>query len=165
MNQLRFCLILLLMKFSTAYAEPATTLGWADLIPAEILAELEQLAEIPVDHEAGPAQQSLSPDLSKVVNELDGKLIRLPGFVVPLDSEADVTREFLLVPYYGACLHIPPPPPNQIVHATSDEGIELKDIRLPIWATGVVHVEQSDSELATAGYRMTVANSTAYTVD
>jgi hypothetical protein len=48
-------------------------------------------------------------------NELDGVAIRLPGYLVPLDESGNGIKEFLLVPYFGACIHTPPPPANQIV--------------------------------------------------
>ena len=54
---------------------------------------------------------------TNVVNEYDGKSIRIPGFIVPLESAGErIVTEFFVVPYFGACLHIPPPPPNQIIH-------------------------------------------------
>ena len=63
-----------------------------------------------------------------VVGELDGQRIRLPGFVVPLDFEGTETSEFLLVPYFGACIHVPPPPSNQIVYVETVAGYPLKEL-------------------------------------
>ena len=58
-----------------------------------------------------------------VVPELDGKRVRIGGYVVPLDFEATNVKEFLLVPFVGACIHVPPPPPNQIIYVKSAKGL------------------------------------------
>lgn len=55
-------------------------------------------------------------DAAPTVPELEGRLARLPGYVVPLHAVKDGLSEFLLVPYFGACIHTPPPPANQIVY-------------------------------------------------
>ena len=90
-----------------------------------------------------------------VVKELDGQLVRLPGFVVPLELGARRMSEFLLVPYYGACIHVPPPPANQTVHVVAPEGQgyvgELFDT---VWVIGTLRVTHSENELAEAGYRI-----------
>jgi hypothetical protein len=63
---------------------------------------------------------------SATVPGLDGVLLELPGFVLPLEYEGRKVTEFLLVPWVGACIHTPPPPPNQIVHVTAREPFEIK---------------------------------------
>ena len=69
---------------------------------------------------------------------LDGQTIRLPGYALPLEvSEGGIT-EFLLVPYVGACIHVPPPPPNQIVHAQLTDAFELEGLYQPVWITGTI---------------------------
>ena len=84
-----------------------------------------------------------------------GQLIRLPGYIVPLEvSEDGRTTDFLLVPYFGACIHVPPPPSNQIVHVTSKEGVKLDELYQPYWIVGALQVKPSTSELADAGYQM-----------
>ena len=92
---------------------------------------------------------------SPVVPTLEGRRVKLPGFVVPLEMDEKRIHEFLLVPYYGACIHVPPPPANQTVHVVSGgenafEG-ELFDT---VWVTGTLRVEATSSELAEAGYRL-----------
>ena len=57
-------------------------------------------------------------DNASVLKTLDGQTVKIPGYVVPLEAIQDAMREFLLVPYFGACIHSPPPPANQIVHVT-----------------------------------------------
>ena len=90
-----------------------------------------------------------------VVQSLDGQHIRLPGYIVPLEvSESGRTIEFLLVPYFGACIHVPPPPSNQIVHVKSEVGVKLDELYQPYWIEGKMQVKPSSSELADAGYQM-----------
>lgn len=90
-----------------------------------------------------------------VVPELDGTLVRLPGFVVPLEYDEKQVSEFLLVPYFGACIHTPPPPANQIVHVTTGGfGPSPEQLLDPVWVTGTLRTETVASELAHAGYRM-----------
>ena len=44
--------------------------------------------------------------------------------------------EFLLVPWAGACIHTPPPQPNQIVHVKADKPIEVNGMFDAVWVTG-----------------------------
>jgi hypothetical protein len=71
-----------------------------------------------------------------VVRELDGRLVRLAGYVVPLEYAGTRVTEFLLVPFAGACVHVPPPPPNQIVHVRLDNGFENAGLYTPVRVTG-----------------------------
>ena len=89
-----------------------------------------------------------------VVGALDGQRIRLPGFVVPLDFEGTETSEFLLVPYFGACIHVPPPPSNQIVYVETVAGYPLKELFDPVWVTGEIRTEAHLNEVGDAGYTM-----------
>ena len=89
-----------------------------------------------------------------VVGTLDGQRVRLPGFVVPLDFEGTETSEFLLVPYFGACIHVPPPPSNQIVYVKTVAGYPLKELFDPVWVTGEIRTEAHLNEVGDAGYTM-----------
>jgi hypothetical protein len=92
---------------------------------------------------------------SGVVDELDGVQVKIPGFIVPLELENEgKIKEFLLVPYFGACIHYPPPPPNQIVYVIMDEPFELESTWAPVWAKGELKTEFRGSELGSAGYTM-----------
>lgn len=86
---------------------------------------------------------------------LRGKHIRIAGFMVPLERKGEEVTEFLLVPYFGACIHTPPPPANQIIHVLASKplkGIQTMD---PVWVSGTLDIARSDSPLGTSGYRMT----------
>ena len=112
--------------------------------------------------EAAPAAHQQVPD-APVVKELDGQQVKLPGYIVPLEvNEEGRTTEFLLVPYYGACIHVPPPPSNQIVHVLSEIGIKVEELYQPYWIEGPMRVQSSSSELAEAGYQMEAEKIYAY---
>ena len=67
---------------------------------------------------------------------LDGQTIRMAGYLLPLEYSGKMVSEFLLVPWVGACIHTPPPPPNQIVHVTTDKPVEYSGLFKPVWVTG-----------------------------
>jgi len=79
---------------------------------------------------------------------LDGKPVRIPGYLLPLEFDGDKVTEFLLVPYVGACIHTPPPPPNQIVHVKTEEAYTTDGgLYTAIWVNGLMKTEQSESNL------------------
>jgi hypothetical protein len=67
---------------------------------------------------------------------LDGQIVRLPGYLLPLEFSGKQVSEFLLVPWVGACIHTPPPPPNQIVHVRTEKPFDLSGLFAPVWVTG-----------------------------
>ncbi|QZI71397.1 DUF3299 domain-containing protein [Pseudomonas protegens] len=137
-------------------------LTWSEMIPPDAppevpnmkpLHDLSQMSDA-LSAESAPAAKQDLPN-APVVKSLDGQSVRLPGYIVPLEvSEEGRTTEFLLVPYFGACIHVPPPPSNQIVHVTSEVGVKLDELYQPYWIEGAMQVKPSTSELADAGYQM-----------
>jgi hypothetical protein len=101
---------------------------------------------------SGPLQQSETP--APVVTALDGKRVRIGGYVVSLDFDATKVKEFLLVPFVGACIHVPPPPANQIVYIKSAQGFEVTGQFEPVWVTGTLKVTTAFTGLAEAGYSL-----------
>ena len=89
-----------------------------------------------------------------IVPELDGQRIKLPGYLVPLTLEGEKLKDFLMVPYFGACIHVPPPPPNQIVFVSLAEPVFVEDPYGPHWVTGVMRTSSSSTELADAAYTL-----------
>ena len=89
-----------------------------------------------------------------VVAELDGKKVRIGGYVVPLDFEATNVKEFLLVPYVGACIHVPPPPPNQIIYVKAAKGFDVNGTFDPVYVTGTIKTASQFTGLAETGYTM-----------
>ena len=155
----RVVLALLLLVATPLWAADPKELTWSEMIPPDAPPEapdmtpLHDLSQIG-DMETAPAARQNLPN-APVVAALDGQLIRLPGYIVPLEvSEDGRTTDFLLVPYFGACIHVPPPPSNQIVHVTSKEGVKLDELYQPYWIVGAMQVKASTSELADAGYQM-----------
>lgn len=150
-------------------AEPRT-LSWEELVPEGAppppppvaFHDLAQLADV-LAAESGPPAAQQSP-AAPVVEALHGQTVRLPGYVVPLGLDrAGQVREFLLVPYYGACIHVPPPSSNQIVYVTSAEGVAIDALWQPFWIEGELRVEHSSSALAEAGYRLRADKILPYT--
>ncbi|MEQ1802652.1 MAG: DUF3299 domain-containing protein [Gammaproteobacteria bacterium] len=89
------------------------------------------------------------------VKELDGQFVKLPGYIVPLESDAGgMLDEFLLVPYYGACIHVPPPPPNQIVYVKLKKPFNLKSMADPYVITGVISTKPWTGDMADTDYVM-----------
>ena len=132
-----------LLLSGVSIADDARELTWDDLIPeAEMIEQAYPMG---------------------VVEELNGALVKIPGFVVPLEvSTEGKVSEFLLVPYFGACIHFPPPPANQIVYITAQEPIDLESTWEPIWATGQLTTEFRDTGLAYAGYTMVAESTEVY---
>jgi hypothetical protein len=84
-----------------------------------------------------------------IVEELNGQRIRMPGYLLPLEMSDTKVKEFLLVPYIGACIHVPPPPPNQIVHVNiaQKEGYRVKTMYEPVWVSGEISVKSMVKDL------------------
>lgn len=98
-----------------------------------------------------------------VVDSLNGEKIRIPGYIVPLDFSAKSEHtEFLLVPYFGACLHTPPPPPNQIVFVTADPAAKISNINEPVWLEGTMKTGKFTSELGNSAYELSLSKLEPY---
>lgn len=150
--------------------ENAKEIEWDALIPEDWQPET-LMADIDIENLSDDdprAQQLLAKlkalwDKAPIVPALEGQQVRLPGFVVPLEMDATKIDQFLLVPYYGACIHVPPPPANQTVHVVTDVGKafegQLFDV---VWVTGTMRVERLSSDLAEAGYRLEGASVVPY---
>ena len=157
----RALLALLLLVATPLWAAQPKELTWSEMIPPDAAPEVPEMAPLHdlsqlgnLDPEAAPAAKQDMPN-APVVPALNGQNIRLPGYIVPLEVNEDGrTTEFLLVPYFGACIHVPPPPSNQIVHVTSKVGVKLEELYQPYWIEGAMQVKPSTSELADAGYQM-----------
>jgi len=79
---------------------------------------------------------------------LDGKPVRIPGYLLPLEFDDGKVTEFLLVPYVGACIHTPPPPPNQIVHVKTEDAFTTDGgLYTPVWVNGLMKTKQRQSNL------------------
>lgn len=158
----RAALALLLLIALPVWAAAPKDLTWSEMIPPDGAPEVPNMTPLhdmskmsdALSAESAPAAKQDLPN-APVVQSLDGQNIRLPGYIVPLEvNEEGRTTDFLLVPYFGACIHVPPPPSNQIVHVKSDLGVKLDELYQPYWVEGPLQVKASSSELADAGYQM-----------
>lgn len=130
-------------------AVAADKIGWKDLLP-------EGFTPPPVRpqsyYDANPEADKQTQLDAPVVEELNGKTVRIPGYVVQLEGDADAVTEFLLVPYFGACVHVPPPPPNQIIHVVYEPGVPYENTYDAVWVEGVIKTERSEGDIAVTGY-------------
>ncbi|NJO36656.1 MAG: DUF3299 domain-containing protein [Rhizobiales bacterium] len=171
-----------------AFASPAWAadqpreIAWPDLIPPSsepVMPDDLVFGDDTLEDDQTQADQTYDPDLggvvqhgmtpapdlaetTNVVEELNDVQVRIAGYVLPLDFENTTVKEFLLVPYVGACIHVPPPPPNQIIYVTSEEGVEVTGMYAPVWATGTLKAHEMSSELADVGYTMTLDRTEPY---
>jgi uncharacterized protein len=154
---LAVCLSMWVAGATAAETAGARTLEWTDLIPENARGEFSagpSAAAHDYLGEGGPAAVQQSAN-APVNTELDGKVVKIPGFIVPLDVAKDGTvSEFFLVPYFGACIHVPPPPPNQIVYVTSQKGIALDSIYEAYWITGTMKMQNKSTRLGAAAYSL-----------
>lgn len=171
---------------AVSFAMPATaisadkesqyqTIEWVDLLPEEDLNALMEPPESLDDIEDGSEEDQLSSQLTQALElagdsryqqalvstiirpEYNDRKVRMPGFIVPitLDKDQNVT-EFFLVPYFGACIHVPPPPPNQIIFSKLKTGIKIENIYEAYWVEGTLSTTLTENEMATSAYAFTV---------
>jgi hypothetical protein len=121
--------------------------------------EYEQGAEL--EHKLKTQKVEYEPQIAKfnafldeidrrnksIVKELDGKLVRIPGFALPLETTSDALDEFLLVPTIGACIHTPVPPSNQMVFVKLKQSYKAKKLYEPVWITGKMKIENAKQKV------------------
>jgi len=125
-------------------------LAWNLLLPEEAVLAYATLQANPDD-----ATALLIAETS-TVDGLDGTRLSVSGFMVPLDAQRDKTHHFLLVPFQGACIHTPAPPPNQVISVYAERAARLYHNWRPVTATGMISVAGDSTALAEAGYVMTL---------
>lgn len=134
-------------------AAAAREITWDDLIPPGI-----PYAEIIGEGEMDEANDIWRPiydaNATKLNADLHGAYIRMPGFILPLEMDAEGVSEFVLVPYVGACLHTPPPPPNQLVLVRPVDPWPSEDLWDPVWVTGRMSTQLMTTEVAETGYAL-----------
>lgn len=126
-----------------ARGEPISELDLAD---QEFASRRLRLAGVDVDGMLAMRQQIVEQRRAqaRAVNPaLDGQLVQIPGYMLPLEYTGKLVSEFLLVPWVGACIHTPPPPPNQIVHVRTDRPVAYQGLFQPVRVTGRMAVSAS----------------------
>jgi hypothetical protein len=139
-------------------------IDWSDLLPANERAQYSAFAPPP---EHGPLGEGGPPAVQRQTTtfnpDIADMVVRLPGFVVPIGAPREgLITEFFLVPYIGACIHVPPPPPNQMVYVKSASGIAADAIHEAYWVTGKIRVESRTTALGTAAYGMAASKVERY---
>jgi hypothetical protein len=142
------------------------TITWDDLMPEGEWERLDALhEETPELLQLNHFGEEQAPQIGtfNVVEPLLGHRVRMPGYILPLDIQAGgAVDEFLLVPYYGACVHEPPPPPNQIVHVVADQPMQVDEPWTAVWVTGRLTSDRNHNDLGDAAYTIRMESSTPY---
>lgn len=173
--------LLILLAFSNCLtASDARILEWDEMMPEGYVESLLESAAssfsatdtFSFDDTTEEAQQAYDDLRAKlesapIVPELNNQLVKIAGFIVPLDFDFDseTFNNFLLVPYFGACIHTPPPPSNQIVHISSKQALNQEWLDYAVWASGRLSTDSIGSEMAFAAYSMTDVSLEEYTED
>jgi len=166
---------------SSPEEESYTTIEWTDLMPADDLEALLNPPEDLQEIEDGSAEDLISNQIQAAISqasdsryqqalsstnirpEYDKKRIRIPGFIVPLSfGENNSITEFFVVPYFGACIHVPPPPPNQIIFGKYPEGFKLDALYDAFWIEGTLSTSLVENDMATSAYSIDIFQITDY---
>ncbi|MFT6791037.1 MAG: hypothetical protein ACJA04_000237 [Cellvibrionaceae bacterium] len=158
------------------------TVEWTDLMPKEDLDALLNPPSYVTDVEDGSFEDQISSQIqnsiaaasddryqqalasTRIIPEMDGQAIRVPGFIVPLEFDDEQTiTQFFLVPFFGACIHLPPPPPNQVIFVNYPKGIKLDNLYDPLWISGILKTSLVENNTAIAAYSMQMQSFKAYT--
>ena len=147
-----------LMLFSGALATPKTALAatpkeitWDDLLPVGV-----PYSEIIGEGELDEVNDTWNPiydeNATKLNESLDGSYIKMPGFIIPFDIGVKGVTEFMLVPYTGACIHMPPPPANQLVMVNAKTPWPSDDLWNPFWVIGMMRMQLQTTDFGQTGY-------------
>lgn len=144
----------------SAAAQQSRALEWKDLVPYDLRTRALEIQEQIYNynpHDGDPTAMS-QIKMDDVVEELNGAYVKITGFIVPLEFDAEYVNEFLLAPYMGACIHVPPPPANQIIFVRSKKKVKIDDIYYPFTFEGTLSTENSDTMLAQTAYSLDTTN-------
>jgi hypothetical protein len=156
-----------LIALATAYKE----IDWDELIPddwrKQVILEMARMRRFANAADGDPKAEEAYAKLKKtwdsapIVKTMIGKKVRIPGYVVPLDAERMQSSDFLIVPYFGACVHSPPPPANQIIMIIPPKGTLTRTMDA-IWVEGVLGEQRTFSEAGTSAYVIKADKVTPY---
>ncbi|MBT2302974.1 DUF3299 domain-containing protein [Variovorax paradoxus] len=156
-----------------AAAKPAAgqprLISWEELVPKDWdpMKEFKGM-DLSKLQDGDPRANDLLMKMQEVSNnaptnpEMNGVEVKIPGFIVPLEESKGEVTEFLLVPYFGACIHTPPPPANQILHVRPRQGAKFRAMDT-VWVTGKLQTLRNDSMMGVSGYHVTAESVTKYT--
>ena len=93
-------------------------------------------APTPIDWRLLRGLDSKTGKRTPALDKVQGARVTIRGFMMPFDDDENKTVEFLIVPVMGQCVHLPPPPPNQIVL------VRMADDKLTkVWFQDLISVE------------------------
>jgi len=178
---MRFLLAIFLLTYSTGLLAEPRTITWDDLSPPQEFGtkmafnKESAIKGIPGESEFDGGKEELSMFLEDmnfmksmqlkggfINSKLNEKEIKLAGYVTPLSFDGDQVTEFLFVPYKGACIHVPPPPANQIIYVKAAEGLETDSLFFPVWIIGVLRANAVSTVMAEVGYSIEKAKVLPY---
>ena len=164
MKKLLLISTLLLSGLLPMYAqsnEQVLTLDWIDLIPENERNQFNADGMPALNHDG--EMTAAQSKIGGVRKELNGSVVKIPGFVIPLEGDANNVTEFLLVPYFGACIHVPPPPPNQIIFVSGAKNLKADMIYSPFWISGTLTTEVMTHDLGQSAYSIKADTIEEYT--
>ncbi|MEP3440924.1 MAG: DUF3299 domain-containing protein [Sulfitobacter sp.] len=136
-----------------AWAKDYIDLNWTDLIPeGEVAAPPGIEALMP--HDETMTMSVRQPPSSGVRNDWNGEVVRIPGYIVPIDYSGTGVTAFILVPFVGACVHVPPPPANQLVFVTTADPYESSGMFEAVNVVGMFGTASTSTQLADIGYSL-----------
>ncbi|MDO6725906.1 MAG: DUF3299 domain-containing protein [Cognatishimia sp.] len=145
----------------TALAATPREITWDDLIPPGL-----PYSEIIGEGELDEANDTWLPVYDengiKLNEKLNGTYIKMPGFIIPLETSAEGVTDFMLVPYVGACIHTPPPPANQLVMVNSSKPWPDDELWEPVWVTGTIRTQLQSTTLGQIGYSISADDLETY---
>lgn len=145
-------LLLLAATPSMAADGAVRELDWLELMPKD---EVDSLMDTPAVTHEGSFKQVQTGSF-RAIKELNGLKVKIAGYIVPVEVDGDSQMsEFFIVPYFGACIHVPPPPPNQIILARLAKPIPVTEIYDAYWIEGTLNVEQIKNDIAASAYTLT----------
>ena len=134
---------------------------WEDLIPPGV-PYAEIIGEGDLNEETDSWRPIFDENATKLNAALHGAYVRLPGFIIPIEQSSDGVTEFVLVPYVGACIHTPPPPPNQLVLVRAIDPWPGDNLWDPVWVEGRMSTQLMTTEVAETGYALTAEKIEVY---
>ncbi len=149
---------------SPSATQQVVNLDWLELLPENERDRGVATAPPPGHNFLDDGGAAMVQEMSFAVNpQVNGMTVRIPGYVVPLDidGQGQVT-EFFLVPYYGACIHFPPPPPNQIIYVIPPKPFKLPTLTTPYWVTGQLKTSGKTSRVGASAYTVAAREVVVY---
>ncbi len=143
-RQLVLSLLILTISFTSSSNATPKEISWDDLIPWTAV---------------------FDPSEVKFNEKLNNKEVKIPGYIIPLEYEGQDIKTFLLVPYIGACIHVPPPPANQIVYVDTAAAWDSLDWWEPVYVTGTIKIESRQMEffeMVDIGYEILAGDVESY---